>query len=131
MNSTTHSAAAIPQWALRTATALAVAVALGYLAIGLGFVPEDFESPPAPVMILAGIAYVAGGLLIILADRRLLLVGAIANTLVLLLFVAAALRGDSTIDLLSVSAKVAQVALGALLVWFVRQGDSGPNPQRT
>lgn len=41
MNSSQHSAAAIPQWALRTATVLAI----GYLAIGLGFVSERFESP--------------------------------------------------------------------------------------
>lgn len=127
MNSTTHSAAPIPQWALRTGTALAVVVALGYLAIGFGFVPEDFESPPAPVMIIAGLAYFVGGLLILLADRRLMLVGAIANTLVLLLFVAAALRGNSTVDLFSVSEKIVQLALGLLLVWCVSQTRTGSN----
>ena len=129
MNSTTHSTAAAPQWALRTATLLAVVVAIGYLAIGLGFVPEDFESPPAPVMILAGVAYIVGGILILLADHRLLLLGAVANSIVLLLFLAAAVRGNSTVDLFSVSEKIVQLALGLLLIWLARRACSASKPQ--
>ena len=131
MNRSQHPEAAIPQWALRTAMALALVVAVGYLAIGLGFVSESFESPPAPVMVLAGLAYIVGGLLIVLADRRLLLLGTVINTLVLLLFVAAAVRGNSTLDLLSVAQKLAQVALGVLLFWFTLRAYKGSKGQRT
>lgn len=113
----------VPAWALRSATALAVLVSGGYLAIGLGFVSENFESPPAPIMMVAGLAYLVGGLLIFLADQRLLLAGAIINAVVLLIFAASALRGSATIDLFSISMKVAQIALGVLLVWFAAQGN--------
>ena len=125
MTSTTLTAAPVPRWALGIATALAMLVAMVYLAIGLGMVPEGFKSPPAPVMVLAGLAYLVGGGLILLADRRLMLAGAVANVLVLLLFVLSALLGNATIDLLSLSGKVAQVVLGVLLVWFVRQMGTG------
>ena len=131
MNIAPRSTVPVPQWALGTATALALLVALGYLAIGIGVVSEDFEAPPAPVMVFAGLAYIVGGLLILRADRRLLVAGAVANTLVLLLFLAAALRGNSTIDLLSVSAKAAQVALGLLLVWFTTRAYAGSKARRT
>lgn len=101
MTSTTHAATPVPRWALGIATALAILVAVVYLAIGLGIVPEDFKSPPAPVMLLAGLGYLVGGGLILLADRRLLLAGAVVNALILLLFVMSALLGDATVDLLS------------------------------
>jgi hypothetical protein len=111
--------------ALVGAGALALVVAGVYFAIGLGFAPEGFESPPAPVMVLAGVAYLVGGGLILFADRRLLLIGAVVNALVLLLFVASALRGTATIDALSLSGKAAQIALGVLLVWSAREMGSG------
>lgn len=125
MTSTTHTAAPVPRWALGIATALAILVAMVYLAIGLGMVPEDFKSPPAPVMLLAGLGYLVGGGLILLADRRLLLAGAVVNVLILLLFVLSALLGNATLDLFSLSGKVAQVVLGVLLVWSVRQMGTG------
>ena len=125
MTSATLTAAPVPRWALGIATALAILVAMVYLAIGLGMVPEGFKSPPAPVMVLAGLAYLVGGGLILFADRRLMLVGAVANVLVLLLFVLSALLGNATIDLLSLTGKLAQVVLGVLLVWFVRRMGTG------
>lgn len=118
--STTHKVSTAPRQAFVLATALTVVVAAVYLAIGLGAVSSDFKSPPAPVMVLAGVAYLVGGALILLADRRLLLAGAVVNTVVLLLFVASAVRGNATVDLFSLSGKAAQVALGVLLVYLVR-----------
>lgn len=123
-------AAPVPRWALRIATALAILVTIAYFAIGLGMVPEDFTSPPAPVMMVAGLAYLIGGGLILVARRRLMLAGAVANALVLLLFVVSAFMGNATIDALSLSGKAAQVVLGALLVWFVkRMGPAGEPKQ--
>ena len=121
MTATTQSASATSRAMLSIATALALIVALVYFVIGFGAVPDDFESPPAPAMLLAGVAYLVGGGLIQLGDRRLLLLGAIANTVVLLLFLASAVRGNATIDVLSVSGKAAQVVLGVLLVWLARR----------
>ena len=129
MTSTRFTAAPAPRWMLRMATALAILVAIVYFAIGLGMVPENFKSPPAPVMVVAGFAYLIGGGLILVANRALMLAGAVANALVLLLFVVSAFMGNATIDPLSLSGKTAQVVLGALLVWFVKRmgkGRDGP-----
>ena len=125
MTSPRFTVVPVPRWALGIATALATLVAIVYLAIGFGLVPENFESPPAPVMVVAGLAYLIGGGLILVADRRLMLAGAAANALVLVLFVVSALRGNATIDSLTLSGKVAQVVLGVLLVWFVKRLSKG------
>ena len=77
-----HTTTAVPRFVLGIATALAVVVAVVYFAIGFGLAPEGFKSPPAPIMVLAGLSYLVGGGLILLADRRLMLVGAVANWLV-------------------------------------------------
>lgn len=129
MTSTRFTVAPVPRWALSIATALAILVAIVYLAIGFGLVPENFKSPPAPVMVVAGLAYLIGGGLILVANRRLMLAGAAANALVLVLFLVSALMGNATIDPLTLSGKVAQVVLGVLLVWFVKRmgkGRDGP-----
>ncbi len=120
-----HVATAVPRVVLSVATALASVVAVVYFAIGFGMVPEGFKSPPGPVMVVAGLAYLVGGGLILLADRRLMLVGAVANGLVLILFTVHVVLGIATVDLLSLSGKVAQVALGVLLVWFVKKMGTG------
>lgn len=125
MTNARFTATPVPHWALRVATALAILAATDYFAIGLGIVPENFKSPPAPIMIVAGLAYLSGGGLILIAHRRLMLAGAVANALVLLLFVLSAFMGNATIDALSLSGKAAQVVLGALLVWFVKQMGKG------
>lgn len=116
-------ATAISRWALRVATTLAILAATDYFAIGLGIAPENFKSPPAPIMIVAGLAYLIGGRLILIAHRRLMLAGAAANALVLLLllFVVSAFTGNATIDALSLSGKAAQMVPGALLGWFVKR----------
>jgi hypothetical protein len=107
-------------------TVLAIFAGIVYLAIAVGFVPDDFESPPPPVMLVAAVAYIAGGLAIPFVGRRLLLVGTVVNVVVLVLFVLSAVRGTGTVDALSLSGKLAQVALGVLLVWIVRQSDTEP-----
>jgi hypothetical protein len=102
---------------LLLASITAVASGAVYLAIGLGFVPDDFESPPRPVMLLAGVVYLGGSVALHKVSPRLLVIGAAANAVVLLLFVVSAARGTATVDALSVGGKVAQVALSVLLLW--------------
>lgn len=118
--STAPKSPAAPRWASGAAAALAVVVAAVYFAIGLGLVADDFKSPPEPLMMLAGLAYVTGGVLILRASRLLLIAGVVANIVVLLLFVASAVRGNATVDLFSLTGKAAQVALGVLLVCLIR-----------
>ena len=87
--------------------------------------PADYKSPPMPVLIVAGLAYLIGGLLILLGDRRLLIFGAIVNPLVLAAFAVAARMGHATVDRLSVTSKVAQVVLEVLLLWLIVQPAQG------
>ena len=106
-------------WALWGAAALALVAAVAYFAIASPAVPADYKAPPRPVMLLASAAYLVGGSLILLADRRLLLLGAVLNPLVLAAYVAAAVKGHAAVDRLSLSGKAAQVALEVLLVWLI------------
>lgn len=108
------------------ATGLAVIAAIVYVVIALGFVPDGFESPPAPVMFVAGLAYLAGGVLILRAGRRLLLIGLILNLLVLVIFGGSVLAGRATVDALSVTGKIAQVGLEVVLFMLV----FGQRPRR-
>ncbi|MCC7387348.1 MAG: hypothetical protein IT431_01125 [Phycisphaerales bacterium] len=89
-----------------------------YLAIALGMVADDFESPPRPVMLGAGLIYLVGAGVLHLVDRRLLLVGAVANAVVLALFLLSAARGMATVDTVSLAGKSAQIALSILLLWI-------------
>lgn len=97
-----------------------------YLAIALGMTPEDFESPPRPLMFVAGAIYIAGAGVMHLVGRRLLVAGAVANAIVIALFLLSAARGNATVDALSLSGKAAQVALEAILLWAVWRGTSEP-----
>jgi len=99
------------------ATLAALATGIVYLVIALGLVAEDFQSPPRPVMLLAGVVYIVGAGLVHIVDRRLLLLGAAANGVVLALFVLSAVRGSATLDAVSLGGKAAQVTLSVLLVW--------------
>lgn len=119
------------RWALLSATALAVVAAAIYFVIGIGWVPDGFKSPPAPVMLVAGVAYLVGGGLILIAKRSLMLLGALANAVVLAIFVASVIAGNGTFDGLSLIGKVAQVLLEIFLVYFVvrmgaRRATQGP-----
>ena len=111
----------VPRAALLGATALAILTALVHFSIGLGMVPDGFESPPPALMMLAGFTYPIGGVLILFADGRLLLVGAVVNMVVLVSFVLSAAAGNGTVDTLSLTGKITQVALEVLLIWCVAQ----------
>ena len=87
--------------------------------------PADYKSPPIPVLIVAGLAYLIGGALILLGDRRLLIFGAIVNPLVLVAFAVAARTGHATVDRLSLTSKAAQVVLEVLLLWLIVQPAQG------
>lgn len=119
MTKTRISKMPLPRWMPYTATALALVTALVYLAIGLGLVSADFQSPPAPLMLTAGAAYLIGGGLILVAGRGLMLAGAVINALVLILFAVSTIAGNATVDGLSLGGKAAQVALGIFLIYFV------------
>ncbi len=108
-----------------------VGLVLSLIAAGVYFIiaspatPADYKSPPMPVLIVAGLAYLIGGLLILLGDRRLLIFGAIVNPLVLTAFAVAARMGHATVDRLSVTSKAAQVVLEVLLLWLILQPAQG------
>jgi hypothetical protein len=101
------------------ATALSLVTAVSYFVIALGFVPADYLSPPAPVMFVAGLAYLIGGVLILRVGRRLLTLGAVLNALVIIAFIATALTDNATVDLLTIMGKVPQIGLEFLLLWLV------------
>ncbi|MDO9446194.1 MAG: hypothetical protein Q7K37_12855, partial [Dehalococcoidia bacterium] len=101
---------------------MAVVAGLVYLAIAAGMVADNFESPPRPLMGIAGAIYLGGAGAMHFVNRRLLLVGAVLNTVVLVLFLLSAARGNATVDAFSLAGKAAQVALGVALVLAWRRG---------
>ena len=109
----------------RIAFVLSLITALIYFIIAFGFVPKDFESPPAPVMFIAALAYLIGGLLILRAGRRLLQIGAVINVLVVLIFGISVVAGHSTIDALSMISKFAQIGLEVTLLLLVQRSAFG------
>ncbi len=113
------------------ATVLSLLAALGYFLIALGLVPAGFQSPPAPVMFVAGLAYLIGGALILRVGRRLLALGAALNLLVMIAFMMAALTGNATVDLLSIVGKIAQLGLGLLLIWLLWRVSPRVSPVKT
>ena len=106
-------------WAHWVAVALSLVAATVYFVIASPAVPEGYKAPPAPVLVVAALAYLVGGGLILLADRRLLLLGAVLNPLVLVAYTIAAIKGHATVDGLSLTSKAAQIGLEVLLVWLV------------
>ena len=105
--------------------ALSLIAASVYFFIASPARPADYKSPPVPVLIIAGLAYLIGGMLILLGDHRLLIFGAIVNVLVMAAFTVAARMERATVDGLSVTSKVAQVALEVLLLWLILQPAQG------
>jgi len=124
MTTTPPNATPIPRMWLYVGMLLAAIVGIGYFAIALGWVAEGFESPPAGAMLAAGTAYLVGAGLILLADRRLLILGAVLNTLVLLAFLASAVGGNATVDAFTVVTKIVQVTLGLVLIWLAMHTQS-------
>ena len=103
-----------------TASLMALLVAGMYAAIGAGGVPDDFQSPPALVMLAAAGCYLVGSVAVWRVGRRLLVAGALANAIVMLLFVGSAIRGHSTVDWFTLGGKSVQVLLEAGLLLLIR-----------
>ena len=108
-------------WIPWVGLALSLIAASVYFIIASPARPSDYKSPPIPVLIIAGLAYLIGGMLILLGDRRLLIFGAIVNVVVMAVFTVAARMGRATVDNVSVTSKVVQVALEVLLLWLILQ----------
>ncbi len=112
-------------WELWGAAALSLVAAVAYFIIASPAMPAGYKAPPTPVVVIAGLAYVIGGGLILLGDRRLLTLGAILNPLVLVAYTVAAIKGHAAVDGLSLSSKAAQIGLEVLLLWLlIRPGDA-------
>lgn len=102
------------------AAALALMSAAIYFAIAAGVTPDGLKSPPAPVMLVAGLAYLIGGVLIFRRDRHLLTLGAVANALVIAAFSVSLALGRSDIEYVSLMSKLSQAVLEGLLLWLRR-----------
>ena len=101
------------------AGALSLVAAVVYLVIASPARPADYKAPPTPVLVVAALAYLVGAGFIRLDDRRLLILGAVLNPLVLLAYTVAAIKGHATVDGLSLTSKAAQVGLEVALLWLV------------
>ena len=101
------------------AAALSLVAAAVYVVIASPARPADYKSPPTPVLVVAALAYLVGGGLILLGDRRLLILGAVLNPLVLLAYTVAAIKGHATVDGLSLTSKAVQIGLEVALLWLV------------
>ena len=101
------------------AVVLALVAAVVYLVIASPVVPEGYKAPPTPVLIVAGLAYLVGAVLVPLDSRRLLTLGAVLNPLVLLAYAVAAIKGHAAVDGLSLTSKAAQIGLEAALLWLL------------
>ena len=101
------------------AAALSLVAAIVYLVIASPARPADYKAPPTPVLAVAALAYLVGGGLILLGDRRLLILGAVLNPLVLLAYTVAAIKGHATVDGLSLTSKAVQIGLEVALLWLV------------
>ena len=101
------------------AAVLSLVAAAVYLVIASPAVPAGYKAPPRPVLAVAGLAYLVGGGLVGLDDRRLLTLGAVLNPLVLLAYAVAAIKGHAAVDGLSLTSKAAQVGLELALLWLV------------
>jgi hypothetical protein len=100
------------------AAALALAAAAVYVVIASPARPAGYKAPPTPVLVVAALAYLVGGVLILIGDRRLLVLGAVLNPLVLVAYTVAAIKGHATVDGLSLASKAAQVGLEVALLWL-------------
>jgi hypothetical protein len=70
-------------------------------------------------LVAAGAAYLVGAGLILVADRRLLLLESVLNPLVIAAYLAAAITRHAAVDRLSLTGKAAQLALEVVLLWLI------------
>ncbi len=110
------AAESLTQW---LAVMLSLVAAVVYLVIASPAAPESYKAPPTPVLVVAGLAHLIGAALIGLDDRRLLILGAVLNPLVLLAYTVAAVKGHAAIDDLSLTSKAAQIGLEVVLLWLI------------
>ena len=110
---------AADSWAHWTAAALALVAAVVYLVLASPAVRQGYKAPPTPVLVVAALAYLVGGGLVLLDDRRLLILGAVLKPLVLLAYTVAAVKGHAEVDGLSLTSKAAQIGLEVALLWLV------------
>ncbi|MDP9368412.1 MAG: hypothetical protein M3Q03_09090, partial [Chloroflexota bacterium] len=89
------AAESLTQW---LAVMLSLVAAVVYLVIASPAAPESYKAPPTPVLVVAGLAHLIGAALIGLDDRRLLILGAVLNPLVLLAYTVAAVKGHAEVD---------------------------------
>ena len=115
-NPTQFAGDSLAHW---VAAALALVAAVVYLVIASPAMPADYKAPPTPVLVVAALAYLVGGGLILLGDRRLLILGAVLNPLVLVVYTVAAIKGHAAVDGLSLTSKAAQIGLEVALLWLV------------
>ncbi|MDP9469503.1 MAG: hypothetical protein M3Q71_02390 [Chloroflexota bacterium] len=108
-------------WTHWLAVTLSLVAAVVYLVIASPAVPVGYKAPPTPVLVVAGLAYLVGAALIQLDDRRLLILGAVLNPLVLLAYTVAAIKGHAAVDGLSLTSKAAQIGLEVVLLWLILQ----------
>ena len=101
------------------AAVLSLVAAAVYLVIASPARPAGYQAPPPPVLAVAALAYLVGGALVLLGERRLLVLGAVLNPLVLLAYTVAAIKGHATVDGLSLTSKAAQIGLEVALLWLI------------
>ncbi len=106
-------------WTQWLAVMLSLVAAAVYLIIASPAVPQGYKAPPTPVLVVAGLAYLIGAGLIGLDNRRLLILGAVLNPLVLLAYTIAAIKGHAAVDGLSLTSKAAQIGLEVMLLWLI------------
>jgi hypothetical protein len=113
-------------WSVRIVLLLALTTALSYVMIGLNVLPVGdllpSEAPAAITYVCAG-SYLLGGLLILLRLRWIWIVGAVINTLVMLIFFAAYAGRPSVIfSPGGLVTKAAELLLEAGLIYMIITG---------
>lgn len=114
-------------WTQWLAVMLSLVAAAVYLIIASPAVPKGYKAPPTPVLVVAGLAYLIGAGLIGLDNRRLLILGAVLNPLVLLAYTIAAIKGLAAVDGLSLTSKAAQIGLEVMLLWLILEPSQPAN----
>ena len=108
------------------AVGLAGLVSVVYFVIAADLAPGDVTSPPTPVMFIAGMSYLIGAGLILLRRRRLLIICAVLNPLVIVAFLVSVLLGRAELELLSLLSKLAQVCLEVVLLLLILRVKARP-----
>lgn len=106
-------------WLITLAAGLSFVVAAVYFIIGTGLAPGDLQAPPAGLMLVAGAAYLVGGVVIFGRNRSLLALGAVLNPLVVGAYVVSLFLGNAEIEVLSLISKLAQFGLEVVLLMLL------------